>query len=226
MSRFWLGLLVAVVLFGGLSYSAWVTPYWPFDVALTRAIQSVEWPPFGLLLGAIGWIGFPPQFPIFCVLVIAALCVARQWREALTLAITSAGAAALWYTSTRLIDRPRPDPALVRVAGELHGGSFPSGHVLTIVAIFGILIYMTYVRLRPSPLRALALVLLALPIVVIGVARIYAGQHWPSDVFGGYLLGGIWLAAVIHLYRTRIEATASERPATAHAPGGSRQQAR
>lgn len=217
MSRFWLGLVLAIILFGGLALLARSTPYWAFDVALTRAIQSVEWPPFGTLLGAISWIGFPPQFPIFCVLVIVALCVARQWREALTLAVTSAGAAALWYSSTRLIDRARPDPALVRVTTELHGGSFPSGHVLTNVAVFGILIFLVNVRFKPSWLRTLAMLLLALPILVVGIARVFAGEHWPSDVLGGYLLGGIWLAIVIHLYRSRFAAPATERPAAAHA---------
>jgi len=205
-SKFWLGLTLAVVVFGGLAYLARSIPYWEIDLALTRAIQSVEWPLFGVLLGGISWIGFPPQFPIFCTLVVVGLSIARHWREALTVAATSAGAASLWFSSTRLIDRPRPDPALVRVAGELHGGSFPSGHVLTNVAIFGVLTFLVYVRFRPSVLRTLTMLLLGLPIVVVGVARLYAGQHWPSDVLGGYLLGGIWLAVVIHRYERYVRA--------------------
>lgn len=43
--------------------------------------------------------------------------------------------------------------------------------------------------------------LLVLPILTIGLARVHAGAHWPSDVLGGYLLGLLWLALTIHLYR-------------------------
>ncbi len=41
---------------------------------------------------------------------------------------------------------------------------------------------------------------------VVGVARIYAGHHWPSDVLGGYMLGGMWLAIMVHVYRRRVRA--------------------
>ncbi len=42
--------------------------------------------------------------------------------------------------------------------------------------------------------------LLAVPIAVIGFARIEDGAHWPSDVLGGYMLGRLWLALTIWLY--------------------------
>jgi membrane-associated phospholipid phosphatase len=37
--------------------------------------------------------------------------------------------------------------------------------------------------------------------VTIGIARVYAGAHWPSDALGGYLMGGLWLALTIQIYR-------------------------
>ena len=46
-------------------------------------------------------------------------------------------------------------------------------------------------------------VLLSLPTVIlvsIGPTRIYLGDHWTSDVLGGYLVGSAWLGLFLQLY--------------------------
>jgi undecaprenyl-diphosphatase len=45
------------------------------------------------------------------------------------------------------------------------------------------------------------LVILAGMISLIGISRIYEGQHWASDVIAAYLLGSVWLSFVILVYR-------------------------
>jgi len=38
----------------------------------------------------------------------------------------------------------------------------------------------------------------AIVCALIGWSRVYQGVHNPSDVIGGWIVGGIWLAACTH----------------------------
>jgi undecaprenyl-diphosphatase len=43
-------------------------------------------------------------------------------------------------------------------------------------------------------------VFLLLIVALMGLARIDAGEHWASDVLGGYLFGILWLIVTVELY--------------------------
>jgi undecaprenyl-diphosphatase len=200
-------LVVAIVGFIGLALLARTTPYFWFDVPIELAIQKLTWPPFQTLLWAISWIGLPPESNyIFGALIVVLALIGRRW-EAAGLLVAAIGSISLFYLVAPLVARPRPTPDLVNVVGQIGYGSFPSGHVTNLTAIFGFLCFLAYTSLRPSWWRTLLLVACVTPVVSVGVARISVGQHWPSDVLGGYLLGSIWLAVTIWLYRRAKQST-------------------
>jgi membrane-associated phospholipid phosphatase len=199
--RFEVGLLVAIVVAGLFAWLARTVAYFPLDVELTRAIQNFENPWILKLFHGVAWIGFPPQSNVIFGTVILALFLVGLRLEAVMTLIAAAGSAGLWFWITPIVDRPRPSPDLVRVAMDLPTGGFPSGHVLNLTAIFGFLIFLAVVLIGDVRWRALLIALLAVPVVTIGVARIYDGAHWPSDVLGGYLIGGIWLGLTIAVYQ-------------------------
>ncbi len=199
--RFEVGLLVAIVLAGLFAWLARTVGYWPLDVELTRDIQSIERPWLETFLHAIAWIGFPPQSNVIFGTTVLALFLVGLRPEAAMTFFAAAGSAGLWFLIVPIVDRPRPSPEMVRVAMELPTGSFPSGHVLNLTAIFGFLIYLTIVLIASVRWRSVLVALLAVPILTIGLARVYDGAHWPSDVLGGYLIGGIWLGLTIQVYR-------------------------
>jgi undecaprenyl-diphosphatase len=199
--RFEVGLLIVIGLAGLLTWLARTIAYFPLDVELTRDLQAIQNPWLEAFLRAVAWIGFPPQSNIIFGTMILAIFLVRLRLEAVMTLFAAAGSAGLWFMLAPLVDRPRPSPEMVRVALELPTGGFPSGHVLNLTAIFGFLIYLTIVLLSDVRWRALLVALLAVPITTVGVARVYDGAHWPSDVLGGYLIGGIWLGLTIQIYR-------------------------
>ena len=99
-----------------------------------------------------------------------------------------------------LIQRPRPIAGPVNVINILNGYSFPSGHVMFYLGFFGFIGFLVFSLLKPSLKRSLLLAFFGSLIVLIGVSRIYLGQHWASDVLGAYLLGSLTLVAIVQLY--------------------------
>lgn len=81
------------------------------------------------------------------------------------------------------------------LSGASAGNSFPSGHMLRTVIVYGLLAFVIH-RLSPSPLvRALVTPAAILIIVLVAFDRLYLDVHWESDVIGGLLLGLIALIA-------------------------------
>ena len=199
--RFQITVLVAALGFGVLALLARTVWYFPVDLELTRAIQGTRLPWLDGPLGAVTWVGFPPQSNVVFGAVILGLFLLGRRLEALLTAVAAVGSAGLWYLITPLVGRPRPSPELVEVAMQIPTGSFPSGHVVNLTAIFGFLIYLTLLLVADARARWGLSALLALPILAIGFARIEDGAHWPSDVLGGYMLGWLWLAVTIQVYR-------------------------
>ena len=100
-----------------------------------------------------------------------------------------------------IYDRPRPADDLINVVGGPQGASYPSGHGLMVVFVYGFLFYLLTRHARSRRPVYIALGLLALYIPFAGLWLIHHGRHWPSDVFGGYMYGALCLVAWVGLHR-------------------------
>ena len=194
-------LLIITAAFGVLTFLVKTIPSFPLDLQITTGIQSINIPIFGGLMVAVSWLGFSPQSEIITTLIILLILgFGLQWEALMALfaALLSIG---LNVLVKDLIMRPRPAATLVHVFATLKDFSFPSGHVMFYTGFFGFIVFLAFTLLKPSLKRTLLLVFFGLLVLLIGVSRIYVGEHWASDVVGAYLLGTLTLVAVIQLYR-------------------------
>src|SRR5512143_2292680 len=217
-------LIGAVVAFIILAVLAKTIAYFTFDVTITRALQTFHAGWFDALMRALTWIGFAPQAWIITLGILVFLYASGLKWETVVLLVSVLGSSALGLGLKVLIDRPRPSADLVNVINQLKDYSFPSGHVLFFVTFFGFMLFLAYTLLKHSWWRTGLLVILGSMVALIGPSRIYMGQHWASDVIAAYLLGSVWLAMSVLIYRwgkTRFfvnQPVAKETPVKGNAP--------
>jgi undecaprenyl-diphosphatase len=197
--RLIVGLLAILALV--ISICARFTPKFPGDLYLTLRLQSFN---NNLILSTMKYISF-----IFgdwrAALVVVAISIVVWWRigrlEAIMIVV--GGLITLVNTALKLaIDRPRPSADLVHVLSPEQGNGFPSGHAFFVILMLGLTAYFIFINLKNHVLRMLALAGLIALILLTGISRVYLGVHWPSDVIGGYVIGGVFLTALIWFHRT------------------------
>jgi membrane-associated phospholipid phosphatase len=143
---------------------------------------------------AVWWEAYGASSVLIPVAILAWGVAARAGRPVLaaTLGLGYLLAKPIIFTGWAMWDRPRPELVADGVASPpLH--SFPSGHSMQAVAMYGLLTLL-WVRASRSPVeRSLAVLLCAALVAVVSLARLRMGVHWPSDIVGGSLIGLAWL---------------------------------
>ena len=196
-SRTWLGFtaFVMFVLFA-IDTVLVVNGFWlPIDIRVTSFIQGVNWGPIVYPLQLINVTAGFWQVLAGIVAIVALFIVDR--RAGWLMAIGSISSL-LDNIIKLLVSRPRPTVDLVHILTPASGFSYPSGHAV----FFTWLSFMLAVSLAPRTKPAYRPALWSIAIVVIVltcIARVWAGDHWPSDVAGGVLLGAGWSAFVLWL---------------------------
>jgi membrane-associated phospholipid phosphatase len=198
----WIYFVAAIVALVALSFMVRGAGPLPIDLAASHLIQSYHAGWYDVLLRAVGEPGYPPQVYVLLVWVFLVLFFTRlKWELAMEVFAT-VGIGVVGLAIKMLVDRARPTADLVNVIVVLDGGkqSFPAGHVQSYMAVFGFLWYVSLVRCKNPWVKSISLVFLGAMIALIGISRVYTGEHWLTGVIGGYLLGSLWLILTIWLY--------------------------
>ena len=193
----WLVLLAGFAVLSGFAASY---DRFPADLWLAQRLQEIDVAGFEQ---ALDWAEDLADTPLIIGVWlggVAALFVATRRWEALLL-LTSVLARLLNAGVKELIDRPRPAADLVAVSDHPSNSAFPSGHADGVIVLYGLLFYFITLFVSQPRLRLLGQAACLWLILFTGMERVYVGAHWPSDVLGGYYLGGLILAAIIAGHR-------------------------
>ena len=194
-------LVVIASAFAVLTFLVKTTPSFAIDLRITKSIQMINFPGFASLMGMVSWPGFGPQVVVITGLVIVLIYALGLHWEAIMALVAAGFSTGANLLVKDLIQRPRPTTGVVNVIDILNSYSFPSGHVMFYLGFLGFIGFLVFSLMKPSLKRGLLLALIGIPVLLIGISRIYLGEHWASDVLGSYLLGTLTLVATVELYR-------------------------
>jgi len=196
-ARRWLGpaALVMLVLFAIDTYLVVNGALTSIDIPITTFVQSVNWGPIVYVFDLINISAGYWQVLLGLVAIVALFVVERRagW-----LMLIGSISSLLDNIIKLLVSRQRPTVDLVHILTPASGFSYPSGHAVFFTWMSFMLAASLAPRIKPV-YRPLLWSLALLVIVLTCLARVWAGDHWPSDVIGGVLLGAGWSAFVLWL---------------------------
>jgi undecaprenyl-diphosphatase len=196
-ARRWLGptALVVFALFAIDTYLVVTKSVLPGDLWITTFIQQLNWGPVVYAFDLINVTAGLLQVLVGLGAIVLLFFVER--RAGWLLAIGSISSL-LDNIIKLVISRQRPPADLVHILTPTTGFSYPSGHAVFFTWLAFMLAFSLAPRVNPG-VRPFLWLSAAIVIVLTCIARVWAGDHWPSDVIGGVLLGIGWSAFVLWL---------------------------
>ncbi|WP_130804856.1 phosphatase PAP2 family protein [Acinetobacter ihumii] len=137
---------------------------------------------------ALAYLGGMP-FVLFFSTVWCFICAWYKKYTTLTFIISGVvGSIALGWLLKWCFDRPRP-PELYHLVHS-YGASFPSAHSVYAATLATLVILLAQRHTH----RLFFITIACLWLLIMGLSRVYAGVHYPTDVLAGWSIGFIWIS--------------------------------
>ena len=188
-------IVACVVLVAGtaLAFAARGAGPLPGDLLVARLLQGL--PGRGGLVGTLLFWADIVVWPILAT-ALAVTLLLRRWSSSGLVFLASLTGLLSGIALKRIVARPRPPAELVHVRDAEQGYGFPSTTACLSVVLLGVVVYLVWRAPLPRTIQVVALGAALVSILVIGASLVYAGEHWPSDVLGGWLFGTVCLIAL------------------------------
>ncbi|NAZ88067.1 phosphatase PAP2 family protein [Kineococcus indalonis] len=125
---------------------------------------------------------------------LAVVARARAGRRREALCALGAGLAASVASPVLKVLVGRPRPALEAGLTSAQGGAFPSGHATASATVALLVLVLLLPPARTASARVRRVAAGGAFVLLVAVDRVWLGAHWPTDVLGGWLLGGALVA--------------------------------
>lgn len=204
-------LLSACILFalaGWITYqvdTVYETMPTPLDLIVQNFFFSLRGPVQNGIVSALTHLSDTVTIVAFCLLL---LLLPNRKTYGLPVSLACLAGVAIYKPMKHLVLRARPDVSFHLVTQG--GYSFPSGHSVTSVIFYGLLLYLIQKHCRNPKLKTALSWICGSLAVIIGPSRIFVGVHWPTDVLAGWCIGGGVLLIVI-LILAKLESCRAER---------------
>jgi membrane-associated phospholipid phosphatase len=170
----------------------------PGDSTATRWLQD-SLPPEGLMGSLLIYTGRLVWYLSVAFLAVALL--RQRWFAALFVVVAVVTGLLLGDALKLLVARARPSVELTLVNEPSDGYGFPSTTALLAVVLLGAVCYLVWLERPQRSLLAALLCASLLSVLASGISRVRAGEHWATDVLGGWLFGSAWLLVLIFIHR-------------------------
>ena len=167
-----------------------------FDSNIRYAMRQIQSPMWTSLLLTLTKLGSTLYLIIVGCVAGLIFLVLRWFKPLIFFVVVMAGQAALHHGAKWLFARPRP-PALMNY-GAVESSSFPSGHAIGALCLYGSIAWIVSKHQFETPAAKVGIwIFAAVLIFLIGMSRAYVGVHYPTDVVAGFIGAAIWTAAVM-----------------------------
>ena len=160
--------------------------------------ESLRSPILNIMMIDITALGGLALTILFGVVSVVFFLLGRDPGAAAHFVLTATGGYLSSIYTKGIIERPRPDiiPKLIQAGGF----SYPSGHAITISAVYLTLAILAARHFKKHIERVIIFVLAIAVISAVCFSRVYLGVHYPSDILSGALLGATWALVLAALF--------------------------
>lgn len=160
-----------------------------FDVAVHDMFMNFESAGMTKFMNFITFFGSTLWIVIFSIIVVVLLFFGQKFSWSISTAVLIITSTLLNNGVKFLVNRPRP-PFMMDIVNETTS-SYPSGHTMAAVTLYGFILYLIGKSRYTSKHKIISSIFLSVLILLVCASRIYLGAHYFSDVFGGILLSSI-----------------------------------
>ena len=168
-----------------------------FDKAILLWIHQFANPILDKIMLNVTRLGNPSTVVAITLVTLAILWWRRYYQEAKIFLLNCLGGAVLSYGLKLAFSKPRPQLWQLLISETSY--SYPSGHALGSMVLYGFLAYLLGDRF-PQYAKVFYLIA-AILIAAIGLSRLYLGVHWPTDIIAGYGVGFLWVTFCITMLK-------------------------